>query len=172
MTARSIRFLFDENFGKPLVEDIARLLLRAQPEEMAEVKHVLDFQQEIGLQRQGVRDEVWIPSIIEGNWIVVAGDLGRRGLKKGEKLPHLCVRHGITHFLLSPTVHDRKSFRKLLTVLSVWHEMISLTLNSPPGSRFFVEPSGPQPDACARGKITTRVVNITPLPPPGFLFSK
>ena len=168
MTPSGIRFLFDENFGKPLVLTIERLLLDfGHAEDQATVRHVLDFQQ------QGIWDEEWIPRLATEKWTVVAADLGRRGgLKKGRKLPGLCIEYGLTHFLLSSAVHTRKSFRKLLTILSVWHELISLARDAPPGSRFLIEPSGPSREAWARGKVTEREIRCELPPQPGFLFRK
>ncbi len=171
MTPLGIRFLFDENIGSSLVLEIERLLESADAEERATVKHVLAFQGEIGLENQGVWDEVWVPRAAKDGWVVIAGDRGKRGFKKGKKLPDLCAEYGITHFLLSPAVHHRKRFRKLLTVLSVWHELIILVNNSPRGSRCIIEPSGPSAEHCARGKITRRQNGRTP-PPPGQLFDK
>ncbi len=174
MTPPGIRLLFDENFGKPLVGEIERLLSFAEPEEQAEVKHVLDFQSQIGLESQGIWDDVWIPQIVKEGWIVIAADRGKKGLKKGQKLPRLCVQYGVTHFLIGPAVHRRKRFCKLLTVLSVWHELLALARESPRGSRFMIEPSGSSREHCARGRITKRDITpqpIRPSPPvPGHLF--
>jgi len=60
VTPLGIRFLFDENIGSSLVLEIERLLESADAEERATVKHVLAFQGEIGLENQGVWDEVWV----------------------------------------------------------------------------------------------------------------
>ncbi len=172
MTPPDIRFLFDENIGKSLVAEIGHLLECAEAEDQAIVKHVLNFQDEIGMEHQGVWDEVWIPQAAKNGWAVIAADRGKKGLKKGKKLPDLCAECGITHFLFSQAVHHRKRFRKLLTVLSVWHELIILVKDSPRGSRFIIYPSSQSPKHCARATIVKRDTRRAPPPPAGLLFDK
>jgi hypothetical protein len=171
VTQARIKLLFDENIPAPIVSEIERLLEGAQDEEKAEVKHLLAFQREIGLEPMGVWDDVWVPRIVDGGWTVIAADRGMKGgLKKGPRLPFLCVRFGIVHFLLSRRVHARKSFRKLLTILSVWHELLELAASSKPGTRYVIEPAGPESHAVARGKIVKRETPDILPPAPGMLF--
>jgi hypothetical protein len=63
----------------------------------------------------------------------------------------------------------RKSLEKLLSLLSVWYELIALRTEAP-GSRFQLEPNGD-----GRGKLVRKVVpppHGQPPPPPGALFAK
>jgi hypothetical protein len=157
----SAKLLFDECVGKPIVDHIASLLALARIEEKAELSHILEF------QAQGVWDEVWIPKIKAEGRIIVTGDGGRkRGAGKGEKLPRLCATREVTHVILSPQVHGRRQLRKLITILSVWHELIGLA-EVPAGSRYFLEPLGEN-----TGKLVKRLVSERdePPPPPGHLF--
>ena len=41
------------------------------------------------MEHQGVWDEVWIPQAAKNGWAVIAADRGKKGLKKGKKLPDL-----------------------------------------------------------------------------------
>jgi hypothetical protein len=158
----SARLLFDECIGKPIVVCFGRLLELAHDDEKAELTHVLDF------QKQGIWDEVWVPQIKSEGRIVITGDGGRGGVSKGEKLPRLCARYGITHVILSPKMHVRKSFRKMISVLSVWHQIITLN-EVDPGSRHFLEPLGDN-----TGKLVKKAIPERDEPPagPGMLFNR
>lgn len=133
----------------------------AVPENTAELTHILDV-----YQQQGTQDDVWVPYIARGGFIVVSGDLGRSG---GPKLPKLCVQYGVTHVLLSPAMGSRKSLEKLLSILSVWYELLALA-NESPGSRFQLEPNG-----SGKGKLIKKALPTPPADPPApkdMLFSK
>jgi hypothetical protein len=164
---RPARLLFDINVcGKPSVDDIARLLAdnNAQPNEIAEVIHVIDFQKRLGLGEEGVWDEKWVPQAAQDGWTIVASDRGKGGLSKGRKLPQLCLEHGATHVLLGAAVHKRKRFAKLITILSVWHELVEIASASP-GARYMLEPSGQESSHRGRGKLAVRVPKAKPLKP-------
>lgn len=143
--------------------------------EKPEIRHLLEFQQ------SGVQDEIWIPRLSSEGWTIITSDGGRTPNKnRGEKLPRLCARHAVTHVLLSPAVHQRPSFEKLLTILSVWYRLLSISVDpESKGHRFVVEPAGP--DERGRGKIVQRKIPPALLaereaylaklpPPPGRLF--
>jgi hypothetical protein len=103
------RLLFDECLGRPAVERLEQLVAMGGGEK-PRIRHVLEY------APPGTRDEDWIPRLAPEGWTVITSDGGRRPNKKrGEKLPRLCARYAITHVLLSPTVHVRTSFEKLLT---------------------------------------------------------
>jgi hypothetical protein len=87
--------------------------------------------------------------------MVIAGDRGQKGIKKGQKLPRLCASHGITLVTLSPIVHHRPRFQKLLTVLSVWHELLEIGKMAAP-LRFSIEPTTMQVEAKGRGKVVPK----------------
>lgn len=151
MNPTTARFLFDECFGKPIVEPL-RALVGMGKGEKPELKHILD------ITASGTHDEVWIPQIAREGWTVITIDGGRRPNKqRGEKLPRLCARYNLTHVILSPAVHQRTAFEKLLTVLSVWYELIDIADDpAMKGSRYAMEPlnSGER----GRGRLDLREI--------------
>ncbi len=161
MSPRQRLILFDECIGKPHVERLKTLVADVSAID-AKISHVLDF------QAQGVRDEDWIPRIANEGWIVISGDRGRGGMKKGEPLPRVCLKYGVTHVLLSRGVVHRCSADKILTVLSVWHEILELH-SVPRGSRYHLEPRA---DMLSQGRLVNRTPPIIPeqVAPPGTLF--
>jgi hypothetical protein len=164
------KFLIDENIPPCIVQDLVHLLRHAKDEETAHIKHVHSLYSEWGFNTQGVWDEVWIPKIAEEGWTIVAGDRGKAS-GKGKKLPDLCVQHTITHVLLSPGVHQRSKFPKLLTILSVWHELVAIGAG-PRGLRYFIEPLSGLQSQCGRGKLVQKTIPLSAPPPNGMLFRK
>lgn len=136
MTLDSARLLFDECFGKPAVDCIAQLSAMGKGEK-PEIRHLFEF------APSGTRDEDWIPKLADENWLVLTTDGGRKPNKKrGEKLPRICARLGVTHVILSPVVHSRNAFEKMLTVLSVWYPLLAIATDEDErGSRFMLEPT-------------------------------
>lgn len=129
-TLPSARIIFDENFGAPHIERLKQYIA-GQPRLDATVLHALSFQQ------QGVWDENWIPQKAQEGWIIISHDRGKQGWKKGEPLPRVCIRHRVTHVLLSGSAAKRTMTDKIQIVLSVWPQI--LTLHSEPrGSRFLL----------------------------------
>jgi hypothetical protein len=121
-----IKLLFDECVGKPVMERLATWLAAA-PEKTL-LGHILDY------QRQGTHDEVWVPQVATEGWVVITADRGRRGKRsKGEKLPILCRSFGITHVMLSSSIHNRSGFEKCQAILAVWPEIVKLPA-APKGS--------------------------------------
>lgn len=145
------RLLFDECIGKPHVECLANLVAFEQDEDRPLIKHLLDF------QGQGVRDEEWIPRMAAEQWMLITADRGRKRRGKGEPLSRVCVREGVTHIILSAVVQRRRSFEKMLTVLSVWYEVLA-AYEEPRGSRFVIEPQGNRPENRGKGKLIRRDV--------------
>jgi hypothetical protein len=129
------RLLFDECLGRPSIERLSALVATGKGEK-PEIKHILEF------APSGTRDEVWIPRLASEGWTVITTDGGRTPNKlRGEKLPQLCTRHSITHVIISPYVHNRTSFEKLLTILSVWYELLDLAADpTKRGLRYSLEP--------------------------------
>lgn len=154
------KFLFDECIGRPHIDRLKQFV-EIDGDDAPEISHILEFQE------PGVWDEEWIPQVASERWIIITQDLGRKGKSKGNPLPTLCSSLKITHVLLSPRVNRRKSFDKMLTVLSVWRELIELA-DAPPGSRWMIEPQAGSPDA-ARGKLIDKTPEPKP-PPKGRLF--
>jgi len=127
------------------------------------VEHKLRFHD----HGEGIWDEVWIPEAAEEGWIVISADRGRKGgRKKGEKLPRVCRNYGVTHVLMSGGMMKRRQFDKVLSILSVWYDLLD-TAAAPPGTQFMLEPS-------SRGRAILRrkepQANPGDPPPPGFLF--
>jgi PIN like domain len=158
------RLLFDECIGRPHVERLAQLIELEDEENRPTVEHILNF------QGQGVRDEVWIPRMAREDWILITADKSWRRKGKGEPLSRLCVRCGVTHVVLSQAVSKRRSFEKMLTVLSVWYEVLGLDA-VPRGSRFMIESAGNGPEHRGKGKLVRKQVppEIVPPPPKGRL---
>ncbi len=119
-----MKLLFDENFGRPLVDALKGLVAfaRFRPE----IQHILE------LQRAGAKDSEWIPKLAADGWIVLTGD---RGKSAGPKLPQLCRAYGITHVLLSGSLQNSPQFDKARAVLGVWPELIDLG-EAPAGTRY------------------------------------
>ena len=83
---------------------------------------------------QGTYDDIWIPSLEGGGWIVISSDSGK-GSRVGGKLPRLCVEHKITHIIISPKLHMRPAREKIGALLLVWDQVEKLD-KEPPGTRF------------------------------------
>lgn len=135
MSLDDARLLFDECLGRPAIERLSQLVAMGKGEK-PEIRHVLES------AATGARDEDWIPQLAPRGWTVITTDGGRTPNKRrGEKLPRLCACHAITHVLLSPSVHGRTSFEKLLTILSVWYPLLEIASDpSRRGKRFVLEP--------------------------------
>jgi hypothetical protein len=153
MNPTTAQFLFDECLGKPIVEPL-RILVNMGKGEKPELKHILDF------TASGTHDEVWVPQIAREGWSVITIDGGRQPNKqRGEKLPRLCARFNLTHVILSPAVHQRTAFEKLLTLLSVWYELIDIADDpAMKGRRYALEPlnSGER----GRGRLIPREIPL------------
>ena len=84
---------------------------------------------------QGVKDEHWIPKLsAESGWIVITGD-GGKSSKRGQKLPELCWEYGITHVVLSSTLHSKRSSVKVGVLTTFWSQ-IELLHEMPKGSHY------------------------------------
>ncbi|MGE5611222.1 MAG: hypothetical protein ACM359_18375 [Bacillota bacterium] len=122
----ALKLLFDENFGKPLVERLAGLLT-VFPEKPA-ISHVLD------LYAQGRPDDEWIPKVAKEGWIVVSGDRARR--YGGAKLPRICAQLNVTHILLSGKLHEMKQAEKIRAIVTVWPQIVAQLPAAVKGTRF------------------------------------
>lgn len=135
MSAGDAKLLFDECVGQPAIALVAQLVARGGGEK-PRISHLFE------LAPPGTRDEVWIPQIASEGWTVITADGGRTPNKnRGQKLTHLCNFYEVTHIVLSPAVHGRVSFEKLLTILSVWYELLAIAADpARRGSRYSLEP--------------------------------
>ena len=109
-----IKILFDENFGKPLVLALARFL--DWYDEPVEITHLFQF------ANASEKDEVWIPRISAGGWLLITADKGKRC--GGRKLPEVCRDHGVSHVLLSTAIHKAKQFEKARAIVAVWPRIV------------------------------------------------
>lgn len=155
-----------------MVQVIQGLMDRAEEDEIAEVLHVFDFFAQHGLPKHGVLDEQWVPLAAEEGWAIVAGDRSKKKGKgkKGKMLIRLCAEYGIVSFILSPSVQRRRVFKKLLTILSVWHEIVDQGHNAVPGTRCEIEPFSHKNKYRGRGRLIVKNVPEIPKAPPGELF--
>jgi hypothetical protein len=143
------RLLFDENFGKPGVESLAKLVAEMPGAPAIEVRHLLE------LFPPGTSDEVWIPAVAHEDYILITSDRHRtrgRQATRGQPLPRLCVEHGIRHVLLSGTLAQDKVADRVLAVLSEIHRIAAIA-NDPPGSRYGLDKVGP-----GRGRLKRKEV--------------
>lgn len=160
MNLSDARLLFDECLGRPAVDGLSRLVAMGGGEKPT-VSHLFEF------APPGTRDEVWLPKLAVEGWTVITADRGSTANKmRGEKLPRLCARHGVTHVLLSSSVHMRTSFEKLLTVMSVWYELLEIAADpARRGERYALEPVASLQRG--RGRLSRRAIPPSHLPPSG-----
>lgn len=121
---KPVKVFFDECIGKPMIESLVSRL-GSTPYQL-EVKHLVD------IHKSGTPDDVWIPTLAGGDWIVITADRGRKSSTK--KLPDICKENRITHVMLSASIHSKNSQEKLDAILAVWQELIQI----PSGSRFLL----------------------------------
>jgi hypothetical protein len=128
-----IRILFDENFGEPLVSALARFL--AFDSEPKELRHLFKF------AKESEADDIWVPKIAPGGWTVITTDRGKKSATK--KLPQICCENGVTHVLVSASIHQAKQFEKARAVVAVWPEIVAATRGDK-GRRFSLRYNGPR----------------------------
>ena len=97
------RFLFDECLSRPAVERQICDLLHLYGVD-AEIAHLLSK------FPPATPDKEWIPEIAkQGGWIIVTSDRGTHS-RKDERLPMICRDFGVTHVLLSGSLHRRNTY--------------------------------------------------------------
>lgn len=119
-----MKLLFDENFGRPLVEALGRLIKFSREE--VEVRHIIE------LRHGGRKDDEWVPEVAGGDWLVLTCD---RGKSAGPKLPQLCREAGLSHVLVSGGLHNSPQFEKARAVLAVWPALVEACAEAA-GTRF------------------------------------
>jgi len=127
-----LKILFDENFGEPLVSALAKIIAEFH-DEPCEIRHVFHVIPSAG------KDEVWITKIANAGWIVISADRGK--VCGGAKLPDLCWRNNITHFLASRTVAQGNRFERLRVFVSAWPRII-VDARKQSGTRFSLRYDG------------------------------
>ena len=112
MTKKS-KLLFDECVGWPAIEKLASLLDLTGDD--VELEHA------VRLGFGGMKDEDWIPQIANDGWSIVTGDRGRgKRRNRGDKLPIVCQRHGVTFAAFSRSINRLRVFDKIRAVMAVW----------------------------------------------------
>lgn len=130
-----IRFFFDECLSRPVVETQITDSLRLYGSD-AEVAHLLTK-----FGRQGVKDSEWVAQLArEGSWVVLSVDQGRRS-KKSEKLPSICRAFGVTHVMLSSSIHRRNMYVKAMAIENHWEKLLGLAA-VPRGTGYQIKISG------------------------------
>lgn len=122
-----MKLLFDENFGLPLVNALKQIIDFSR--EATEVRHIRE------LRYGGRKDDEWVPLIATGDWLVLTCD---RGKSAGPKLPQLCREAGLTHVLVSGTLHNSPQFEKARAVLAVWPGLVAAAAG-PRGTRYSLQ---------------------------------
>ncbi|MBP3954006.1 hypothetical protein J8F10_01670 [Gemmata sp. G18] len=85
---------------------------------------------------QGIKDGDWIPQLAaEGGWVVISSD-GAKQSGRGDKLPDLCRAFGITHIVLSPSLHSKRASEKSGAIANLWTQIESAVSAAVPGTRF------------------------------------
>ena len=119
------KLLFDENFGGPIVDALKRLVhFQREPPEVRGIREFVS---------SGTHDEEWVQKLANEGWIVVSADRGKQC--GGAKLPQVCAEHGVTHVLLSNSVHELPQFEKMRAILSVWDQLCQL-VTADKGTRY------------------------------------
>lgn len=113
--------------GEPVVKALVGIF--SWGDVSAELRHLFQF------AKSGEKDEVWIPRIASGNWVVISFDRGK--CYGGRKLPDICVEKGVTHILVSATTHKSNRFEKLRAILAFWPR-IARAAQAEKGSRFYL----------------------------------
>ena len=126
----SIKLLFDECLGKPLLKDVQKLLAWDDPP--PEFGHLLDY------FTQGVCDSVWIPLVAKDGWVIITADRAKKSKKI--KLPEICLNFKITHILLTGSIVRLKQSQKANAIIAVWED-IKKCPTAPKGSRFNLQMS-------------------------------
>lgn len=127
-----LKILFDENFGEPLVSALAKIIADFH-EEPCEVRHIFS------VIPSGGKDDVWIPKIAKDGWVIISAD--REKGAGGAKLPDLCWRNNITHFILSKSLCNARRFERLRVLISAWPRIL-IDARSVAGTRFSLRYDG------------------------------
>jgi hypothetical protein len=125
VSAKVITFLVDECLGKPAVEHLTATLTARYRQ--SKIAHSFRFASIADIVRLGTPDAQWIPRVEKRGYIIITSDRGRRGKpSKGEKLPLLCRRHGITYVMLSNALHHSNTQAKTAAIEQMFEELLGL----------------------------------------------
>jgi hypothetical protein len=136
---RSIKLLFNECLGKPVVLTGLKSLIEATTTVKFEFAHLQDYYE------QGVKDKDFIPEMASHGWIMVTADRGgRRRRRRDDVLPFLCRQFGMTHILIGATIHAKPQREKAIALATVWEDIVNEVATSREGSRWILR-AGPAP---------------------------
>jgi hypothetical protein len=107
-----VRILVDECLSRPRTEQLRDEVILPPG---SELRHILDY------QRQGIRDDQWVPREAQRNWLVITADTGKGS---GPKLPLLCEQYKITRIELSARVHEKPTEEKAQAIIAVWDRVL------------------------------------------------
>ena len=155
MNDRPAKLLFDECLGKPAISKLAEIVAMGGGVK-PQVSHLFEY------APPGTRDEVWVPGLASDGWTVITADGGHRPNKnRGAKLPLLCHQYSVTHVVLSSFVHNRTTFEKIVTIMSVWYQIVDIASDSSlAGKRYVLEPAN-LPER-GQGKLREQIPKIKP----------
>jgi hypothetical protein len=147
LSAKFTTFLIDDCIGGPAVKQLGATL--ADEYRQSKYAHCFKFESIADIFRQGALDEQWVPRIQKQGYIIITADRGKGGKGgKGQTLPDLCRRYGITHVMLSNELHKSNSQTKADAIRETFEALLALA-TVPHGSGFMLER--------ARGRL--RLVN-------------
>jgi hypothetical protein len=121
-----LKLLLDECLGRPIVEDINRMLSWDVPKPT--IRHLTNY------FVPGELDPVWIPQVAAEGWMILTADRGRKGK---DKLPAICIAYKVTHILMGPSMMKLKQSQKANAIISLWGK-IKECAHAPKGSRFMM----------------------------------
>ncbi len=124
-----MKLIFDATFGDAWVTHL-RGFFQNHRSPRPQIQHVFDI-----FGEEDKDDPIWIPKLARLNCVVVSADRGTHS-RLPERLPKICQDQGITHILLSATMHDRAGkFERARAIIVLWHEIVAASKDTG-GSRY------------------------------------
>lgn len=110
-----MKLFFDECLSKKLPQQIAQIYSEDHPD--LKTKHLTEC------YAPGTPDDKWIPLLEkETDWVVVTADDG--GGSKKAKLPIVCAQLGVTHIVMTPTLHQSPYKEHKQAILTLWPQIL------------------------------------------------
>jgi len=145
-----VKLLIDECIGKGIYASVKPSLDSAQPP--ITHAHILDFN-----KASGVADDVWVPRVAQGGWVVVTGDTGAK--KLGAPLQIIMPQYKVTGVYFSGKLQQQPGQVKisaLIWMLQHRHRVES----APQGTRFKLFSFRPGVNAINEWPLTQREVFV------------
>lgn len=121
-----MRLLFDECIGRGIYGRFKPQLDALAPP--IESIHALDYN-----QRQGLRDEEWIPRAAREQWIIITGDTGSKRL--GVSIRAIMLECGVTGVYFGGGLQQSRADVKLAALMSLLPRLREIDA-APRGSQF------------------------------------